>query len=430
MPINRKDRDEHKIVPVIIEGGHSEDPDPQMAGRVRGRPLHYGPLVKTEHLPFIQQQSNSQGSGQYEFNRPPRPGQMAMALGQLDGYMHIVGLPIGIEKAAKAFAGGTALDSFIPQMKKAATTLTGMKIPPKVKGESEANRTGLEKAIKTVDEKTEEDRHQLYQGVPTHGAMPIMSGLVSQPLKQVSTALNQLDAVLSGDILSQLPGQFQSLGSILDLLDSDTLKTITDKLGVDLTDGLNNMMTLMQSETQTPLPGNFTIGGMVNPATLLPKLIDKLSSVANFGDLNNALSGVLSDIHASDALDGLENIVQELEGVFGKISISISADGSLLNTLSKEATALESAFSSLVSSIPNPNTEGVFFGSDTKIPELMKRLSTKAKIAAAKTNLQQKSPQDNAARYALFHGSTNSDTGITNGFTLGSRVLTLGFDPF
>jgi hypothetical protein len=399
MSINRKDLDDGITGVAVVEGGHKDDPDPQRAGRVRIRDfLRQGPLVLRDHLPFVQQLSNPHGQGQHEFTRPPRPGQLVKFIKTVDGYKYVQGIVHGVESASSEVAGGKSFESVIPQLGQASKILTGMNIPAIVQQLQESNRTGLQKLTKKLTEKSEKDRHELYRGLPTHGAMYSMTGLIQKPLQQVATALTEQSNQLTSELANSLGGSSFSLGNILQELES----TVLDKLSPDMKLAVGNMQTLMSIEATIQLPGNFTIGGRVNPTSFLKQAFDKISVVANIGDLDKAFQDLQSLSFADDALSGIEDIVQDIAGLFGGQKTTINAKGEITHELSSLAQSAESAFSSLVSNIPSAASN--LFSGNTQIPTLLKRLKDASTVSDMKTNLETKSPEKKEIRQKLYQG--------------------------
>jgi hypothetical protein len=321
----------------------------------------------------------------------------------IDGYSVLTGIAMGIASRA-----GGNFDNLVPSIKDSIKKLTGMRIPPDVSGSTEDNRTGLPRAVKNVVEKSKEDAHELYDGLPSHGAAPSMAGLIQNPVKQVSTALTELGSTLNSSILSQLTGQLFSVGNLLNLLSDDQKEELDNALPPDISAALNNLMTLKQTEQGGGLPGNFMLGGIVNPATFLPKMLTKLKNVTNFGQLDSVINEITHSAFESDALEGLEAITMKIEGLFGGIEKSISPLGEITDLLSEAYEFFESLFSGLVGELPAAGTR--MFGSDSQIPDLMKRMKTDDIIGAVKSNLENKHPTKNETRGKITNGGSAGTT--------------------
>jgi hypothetical protein len=389
----------------IVSGGHQSDPDPQKTGRVRVRVLgKMGASVKTEDLPFCQIITSS--DHQHEFNRPPRPGQTVSVEKTGDHIWVVNGILHGKELENKAIPGNAGLDEIVPQIKKATQTLTGMRIPPKINSSKESNRTGLPKYIKKLEEKLEEDKHVLYNGIPTSGATKALAGIINSPVKQVSTALVEYSTNLTSGLLSQLPGQFFSMGNLLNSLSSPQQKSLLSNLPNELQGAFKNMMLLMSSDNISDLPGNFTFGGVVNPEKFFDKAIKNFEGVSTFGELEDAVSKTLISSFESSALDGLKSVSLLSGGVFGNITQEIDGLGNIVNTVEKLISLAESAFGDLFNAIPSgAEGENLFKGNKT-IPKLINRLKDHEFAKLVKDGLEDKSIQKNEKREHLYKGKT------------------------
>ena len=160
----------------------------------------------------------------------------------------------------------------------------------------------------------------------------------------------------------------------------------------------------MSIEGTISLPGNFTIGGTVNPTTFLQQASSLISKVSNVGELDDAFQQLSNLSFADDALKGVEDIVEDIAGLFGAGQRTLKANGEISHSMGSLAQAAESAFSSLVSGIPSAAQN--LFSSDTKIPDLLKRLKDSSTVSQMKTNLETKSPEKKEMREKLYQGVT------------------------
>lgn len=407
--VNRRQIDQGKIVLGVIEGGHKDDPDPQKLGRVRVREIGvHGPNVKTKHLPFVQQMAAS-GTGQHETPRPQRPGQVVHMLKTGDGYGHVLGIAMGL------MAGMGNMENIVPQLKTDAMTDTGMSLPPNIQDQIQSNRSGLEKIIKIIVEKSLTDIQQNYEGLPSSGASPSLAGIQSNPVQNVSTALTLLSGVLSASILSSMPGTSFSLGNLLLMLSQDQQDDLFSDMPDSVKTSFFNMMQMKQAEIGTSMPGNFSSGGQIDPIYFLPLIIKKLKTASNSGSLDDVFIEISQLLFASSGLETLADIVLDSEGLFGPTKTRVSPNGQILIETTDEFRRLEQLFTTLVSSIPSSHGDELF-GSSTQIPELMKRAKTTSDISATKENLENKHPEKNETRYKVTYGG---DAGTT----MGSKVF-------
>lgn len=404
MGINRIGLDSDKFVFGTVEGGDKADPSPMQNGLARVRETaSHGRLVQTDHLKFVQQIVPS--SAQHETPRPPRPGQVVQLLKTNDGYSYITGIAMGIAKSAS----GT-FDALVPQIRESIQKTTGMNVPPNVQTKTESNRTGLEKTTHEVIEKGEEDRHELYNGLPSHGAAPSMAGLINNPVQQVTTAMTEMGSVLTSSLLSQIPGTLFSAANFLSALTANQQSDLFGTMPAEMQTAMTNLMTLKQGYSGGSMPGNYMLGGTVNPSTFIPQMIERLKGVTDFNSLDSVVHGMTSASLSDSAREGLPTLSLNVTGLFGDLQMSISANGSINTVASDAMNFILSAFQSLVTTIPS--AQGQMFGANSNLPTMINRLRTSSASASAKANLEGKHPDQSSQRTNLANG---------NDSTLGSK---------
>jgi hypothetical protein len=235
--------------------------------------------------------------------------------------------------------------------------------------------------------------------------------LINNPIRQVSTALTEFESILNSSILSQLPAAF-SIGNILNEFTGEQIQEVMDAIPAEIQTAFTNLMRLKQGDLGGSMPGNFVLGGIMNPATFLPNLVTNLKKVTNFTELENTLNSAMADVMENRAAEGLENIIQDIEGVFGAFQKTISPLGIIESIASEAFTNLLNQFTSQIAAIPSAANS--LFNSDTNIPTLINRLKTNDVIKAAKENLENKHPNNNTKRNRVTDGGSA-------GTTLGSR---------
>ena len=240
----------------------------------------------------------------------------------------------------------------------------GTKIPPKSK------RNG---AVYEIVEKGIQHSLSVLDGLPSHGALNVLAGLKHDALNNIATAKQQFEAILTGDMLSQIPGAGFNLGQLLDNLNSDQLKSLFDGMPDNVQAGLKNAMTLMQS-SESGDTGGFMTNNRINPDVFFDNAVNALKGVQTMGQLDQALHQVMSD----PTIRGLDQLAQtqiEIDGAFGKLTQLIDANGKVSIDATKSAGAL-AGFASLMGQLPGAGgaSGGMFNGSDLK--NIFNRLKT------------------------------------------------------
>lgn len=355
----------------MIEGGQDSDPDPQQGGRVRIRDIaNHGPLVKTSDLPFSQMLSPTSGSGAFEFNRPPLPGTVVAYWtpegAENTGYAFPIGIPHKIDSGGNGIPGNYS----IPNVGKAIETL--MNLPPEVQGLLQDNRTGIQKLTKQIQNTEQKVKLELLQGIPSHGAIPLLAGLKNTPIKNIATALETFDQVLNPSTMPNLGGQNFSLGNFFDEIPSGLLTTLISALPQEIGTSLQNLITLMPSETGVFSPPlGASTGSQINPNTFFTNAVNQLSNVTTFGELSNILQSLQTS--SQSGMDQLPNQTQTLSTPFGDLIQIISPLGEITNQLSDIFKNAEALFSQLVTGISGVKFQNLLDPAGTQFSELINR---------------------------------------------------------
>jgi hypothetical protein len=287
--------------------------------------MRHGENVKDDHLPWcmVTQEASSKG---YSSSTMPQPGTLVTfrMLDNKTGHGIVTGILPSAQKTGAGIPGNKSLN-FQDWWQKAVNTET-VKIPPNVK---ETVKDGAK--IREIQEKGQKNKYALYDGIPSTGALFPIVGLALPQLTQISTALDQYQDVLTGDMLAGLPGMNMSLGGMFSMLQGELMDQISEALPEDLRGALNSISTFTQS-LEMSNTGGFMIGGRVNPDVLLQNAVSKLSEARSVYDLVNSVHQLQYDesLHGKDTL---EPISFETEGAFGKITQTIDADGNITNEI-------------------------------------------------------------------------------------------------
>lgn len=243
-------------------------------------------------------------------------------------------------------------------------TGAGTKVPPQSK------RNG---SVYEIVEKGVQHSLSLLDGLPSHGALNMLAGMKHDALKSVATAKQQFEAILTGDMLSQLPGQGFNLGGLLDNLNSGQLKTLFENMPDNVQAGLKNAMTLMQTSTSSD-SGGFMTNNRINPDVFFENAVNELKDVKTVAELDQKLQKLMGD-ESLKGLDQLGDTLIEIEGAFGNVTAQITATGGISLDLSKVQGLLQ-GFADKMGQLPGAGGQsgGMFNGSELK--NIFNRLNT------------------------------------------------------
>lgn len=406
---------ENKIVYGIVVGGNDKDPDPTQSGGVRVYiPGEYGKDVNIQHLPFARSLAQGNQQGITSFNPPPEHGSavMAMKMGGQSGSGHLTLLgtvPNDINKDSTTPGNSNPW----PAIQKAIGDLTSIRIPPNV-GSGAAGS-------KPPKEKGQYHKHELVKGIPSTGTLWPMNGIQIPQVTNVATATQAFSSILTGDMLSLLPGMNMTLGSLLSSMPADLQKELFKNIPPEIGAALNSMTNLMQS-MEFNESGGFNTATKINPDVYFANAVNLLADARTIYDL----VGAFQQLQFDTTLFGLESLppanFTATGGPFGDIPMQIDALGNITSLVPDSVTQLASAFSSLMGSgtgfpgvFPGAN---MFGGSSGTMNEMFNRLPN-TELNKAVTQMQQ-----NVAPGLPTRDKVNKMAGFAmTGVTLGLSAL-------
>jgi hypothetical protein len=294
------------------------------------------------------------------------------------------------------------------------STQRNINIAPDVK---EVEENGVK--IRKIIEKGEQHSLDLLDGLPIHGALFDIAGFRLPEIKNIPTAKQTNDQMMSMENLQQMMGQIMSLGQMIQGLAGNkgagggaggfgagsiapsTPGTVytppganTGAGGAEYGGGLgNNVIRAVNAPEGTPLytimegvtppmksainslslllqgyqaEGGvaFVTGDVVHEDTYLQNAQDLLSQVTNLDDLMN----VLGRLHWDETLRGtdqLQSVVNEIQTAWGVALQEIDYNGNIIITYGAEDANLEMDFANTMTSNTSSPALGYFTGTDS-----------------------------------------------------------------
>jgi hypothetical protein len=365
-------------------GGNDKDPDPTQSGGVRIYiPGEYGKDVNVQHLPFSRTLAQGNQGGITSFNPPPEHGSAVMAMkmgGQAgSGHLTILGtVPNDINKDSTTPGNSNPW----PAIQKAIKDRTSIRVPPNV-GSGTAGS-------KPPKEKGQYHANELVKFLPSSGTLWPMNGLPIPQMQNIPTATQSFSSILTGDMLSMLPGMNMTLGSLFDnmpvALKDELFKNIPPEIG----GAINSMSNLMQS-MEIVESGGFNTATKINPDVYFQNAVNLLADVRTIYDM----VGAFQQLQYDTSLFGLESLppvsFTSTGGPFGDIPMQVDALGNITSLVPDSVKQLSEAFSSLMSNgssfpgvFPGAN---MFGGSSGVLNEMFNRLPN-GELTKAVTQMQ------------------------------------------
>lgn len=376
---------ENKIVYGIVVGGNDKDPDPTQSGGVRIYvPGQYGKDVDVKHLPFSRTLAQGNQGGITNFNPPPEHGSAVMAMKMPGhsgtGHLTILGtVPNDINKDS-TIPGNSA--GIWPAVTKAIKDVTSIRIPPNV-GSGTAGS-------KPPKEKGQYHANELVKFLPSSGTLWPMNGLPIPQVQNIPTATQAFTSILTGDMLSMLPGMNMTLGSLFDNMPAALKDELFKNIPPEIGGAINSMSNLMQS-MEISESGGFNTATKINPDVYFQNAVNVLANVRTIYDM----VGAFQQLQYDTSLFGLESLppasFTSTGGPFGDIPMQIDALGNITSLIPEPVQKLSEAFSSLMgngSSFPGvfPGAN-MFGGSSGVLNEMFNRLPS-GELTKAVTQMQ------------------------------------------
>jgi len=417
----------------IVVGGDVNDPasDQSCTMKVFIPGLH-GKDVKPEHLAFSTMMKMPTKAAQSTFEGTLDPGSIVFVRKDTgSNQCHIIGTGNEIPDPTARVPGNIDLYSFAKHVigQHPAQVDTKVRIGPQVQ-ETVVNGAKVRKK----QEKGQNHRHELLYGIPANGAIYPLSGAIVPSVKNVATAVQQFNNIMTPSMAAMLPGLSIPLGSILGSLASgnltgvlanvagnlaagavsgaiggvagqiagqvagtvaaatvaDATKSIAPGLVRDLSKSVmgnlspqmqmsfRNMSTLIQS-IETSTGAMFSSGAKADPTTLMTNAARLLGQVKNTTDMVQVMQRLQYDtsLFGQDKLPSLTVMVDTPFGI--KLPLSLNAAGIITSNIPGPLKAAIDLFTKAMSSptgFPGVNPgENLFGGSAKTMFDMFGRLS-------------------------------------------------------
>jgi hypothetical protein len=366
---------ENDILIGVVVGGHDADPDPNQNGLCRIYcPQIHGNSVKKEDLGFSMMVMPPNQAGATSFNGIPDPGQHMLCLRTKNGptgdtsLIALGSFPTNRQDGGQP--GNKNLNTYLNALTWAFGAPINVPIAPNVVEVVEGGTR-----IRKIQEKGQLHNHDLLKGIPSHGATYNLAGMPLKQITNVSTATQAFSNILTGSMLSALPGMNFSVGNILSSLTSSALDELLSSLSPELAQGMQNMFNLMQT-MQTMEGGGFTTAGKVDPTTYLANAVSLLKGNQSLGEMISNIQRLQSDVSLF-GIDKLASTPFAVATAFGAITMNLSATGAIQMVTPEPVQKAIEAFGSLMSAgagFPGASLGNMFGSSSGVMSEMFNRL--------------------------------------------------------
>lgn len=323
-----------------IVGGDVDDPAPDLSGNMKcWSPTEHNPNnYPKENLPFSTILQTADKGSQSTFGGVLDRGSMVLATKADGGYPVILGAFRDTVNPSKTVPGNRSLSS--PQGDYTGHNKgTGMLEPTQL----------VEKMVGGVKirerKPPREYKPSSIEGLPSNAALWQMAGQRWPQLKNIETAKQHFNEVITSDMIGQLAGKAMSLASMFSGMSASQKKVLKDNVPPELLVGMENMMRMMPGIESSEFITDFR----VHEETFMQNAVDLLSQVKTLGDLQEALQILQSD-ESIRGLDKLGDLELHMEGPFGNTTLTISSSGSSSSKQADGAKEIFDKFASFLSS--------------------------------------------------------------------------------
>ena len=286
--------------------GDSERPDKRNAGgRVFYIPSIHGQNVNPADLPISPGEKSV--ADQCVSTPSPDLGTVVMCSNEGNGSPRVIGGST-FDGATADSSSGTPGNMNLLQviMSLINTPENTRNQPPKFK-----DTTRGKTKVREIEEKGPHIAN-LYNGIPPHGAMSTIAGVRIPQMKNIATAIQSFDSILTGDMAAKLPGIAMSLGGILSsvLSNPQTKQAISQNKTPEMLNAMTSIAALSQEGEISPSGGS-TGGLRVQPEVFSNNCVTLLSQCENIDDLLSCIE----ELHSNTSLHGFgeEDLILTLD---------------------------------------------------------------------------------------------------------------------
>lgn len=343
---------------IVCQGGYgdTENFDPELSGGVKVIfPELEGPGVDIRHKAWVRNAAAGTQHGATNNNPPPENGSAVLCY-KFEGqggtnHLQVMGtLPDIAEE--NGIPGNTMGGWENPALKQARNFETSIQKPPNAgKGEADTRPPQNQGKYNT----------NMVKGIISTASLPPLIGMVIPQMTNVSTAVQAFSQVLTGDMLSQLPGMNMSIGSLLSAMPAQLKDELFKNVPPEIANAINAVSGLMQT-IEISETGAFNTATKINPDVYFSNAANLLSNARDIAGIVGAFQTMQTDT----SLFGLDKLapvnLMMTGGPFGDIPMQIDALGNISSLVPDAAQQLIDAFSSLMSN--GAQFPGVFPGAN------------------------------------------------------------------
>ena len=441
---------------IIGSGGDPEKkgtedgdfPTDQSCNQKLYSPTDHGSGVQLDHLNFSPLAMHPTQFGQQSFPGVMDPGTPVLVLKNLGSAGGIVlGQFNALQNPSTGAEGGSLMgsDTTFGKLKQRKM---GINVPPKIKDDK--GEDGV--PIRKIEEKDEEHRFGLLEGLPIHGALFDMSGFRIPEIGNVPTAKQTNDGMMTQEMLGGLMGQVMSMGGMFQGLmgnrggnagaggggignninsyntGNNRLEYIQSKAKPEIGVAIKNLSILTQGQEVGNNGTSLFVTNVVDPNTYFQNAENLLLECQTLDDLMVSLNRLQYDrslygqenlINYETTIDTAWGTAKQVVDITGEISIlydanTLNAINTFSNTISSNASSpgigsmpFGSSPTSSSSSGGSGGSSNMFGGSSQQMMEMFKRLHPGGEQNAKQMHEKLNTDQDSNKLFEIVKKTMN-----------------------
>ena len=362
---------------IVVRGGYGDEDvrDPTGSGGVKVIcPEMHGPGVKVEHLAFSRVLAQGTQFGGTASNFPPENGS-AVLCEKVEGHSGTNQLVV-----RECIPNDILKDTSIPGNSASIWPLVDAAIKFKTKIRVPPNAGSGPAGSRPPKEKGDTHSHDLLKFLPSTGTMWPINGMKLPQNTNISSAIQAFSGVLTGDLLSKLPGMNMSLGALFDNMPEQLKNELFKNVPPEIGGAINSMSNLLRS-VEIVEEGGFNTATKINPDVFFSSAANLLSDVRDLASLTETMQRLQFDtsLYGLDKLPPVDFIMSG--GPFGDIPMQIDALGNISSLVPEGVQKAIDLFGSLMTDksggfpgvFPDAN---MFGGSAEVLNNMFNRLPT------------------------------------------------------
>jgi hypothetical protein len=354
----------------IVSGGHALDAPTDQSGTCRViDPLRHGADVDPFQMPYVTMLRSPTQSALEETPFPPEPGScVGVSFNMGDPSSRVL---IGQPNELNNSQSSPGNFSIMELIQKLAALSTNKNRPTKYQEKEDKGAI-----VRAIDQELGDWMNSLTKGLPTHAALYPLAGQILPSIQQIDTAVQQFASIINS--FGGMAGSPMNMSSMLNKLDNNKKKQITQNMPPEIADAFNSYLNLMTDGSH----GESNFVYRVDEETFLKNAVEILSQCNSIGDLTYCLQELRSntELHGANTLGSM---IVTANSAYGPVQFTMDNKGNKKQdpVNAQQIMSIIQQFMGLLNSAQGGGQGKTMFGDAAgKVVEAVGRLPPEAKM--------------------------------------------------